>query len=124
GRTTFDLDLGALVSLGNVRVGVTVRNVLQPEFPGELILFPLELQGGAGVALVPRMLSSGAHGPLSVAFDADLTRARSGSVDRREAAIGGEYWVGGGALGVRGGMRWSTLEDPNPAFSSGLTVKL
>jgi hypothetical protein len=124
GRTAFDIDLGALVSLGKVRVGVTARNVLQPEFPGELIPFPLERQVRAGVALVPRTLSRGVHGPLSVAFDADLTKARSGSVDRREAAIGGEYWVGGGALGVRGGMRWSTLEDPNPAFSSGLTVKL
>jgi hypothetical protein len=55
-----------------------------------------------------------------LAFDADLTR----SADRREAAVGTEYWMGKGVLGARAGVRWSTVNDPNPAISGGLTVRL
>lgn len=123
GRSAFDLDLGALVSMGSIRVGAVARNLRQPEFPSGATPFTLERQVRVGAALVPRTLSKGVHGPFSVAFDADLTRTH-GRFHRREAAIGGEYWVDGGAAGVRAGVRWSTLGDPNPAFSSGLTVKL
>ena len=124
GRTTFDLDLGALVSVGNIRMGVAGRNLRRPEFPGDGTPFALERQVRVGVALVPRTLSKGVHGPFSLAFDADLTRTGRAAVRRREAAVGGEYWAGGGAVGVRAGVRWSTFKDQNPAFSSGLTVKL
>ena len=38
--------------------------------------------------------------------------------------MGTEYWMGKGVLGARAGVRWSTVNDPNPAISGGLTVRL
>jgi hypothetical protein len=120
GATTVDFDLGAMFSAGSFRAGVTARNLRQPEFQGDSGRFSVSRQARAGVAFVPRSLRTGVHGPFSLAFDADLTR----SADRREAAVGTEYWMGKGVLGARAGVRWSTVNDPNPAVSGGLTVRL
>lgn len=62
--TTFDLDVGALVTAGNVRVGVAARNLRQPEFPNDSAPLTLERQISVGVALAPRALSKGVHGPF------------------------------------------------------------
>lgn len=125
GRTTVDFDAGAMYSAGNFRAGLTARNLRKPEFQGESGPFSVSRQVRAGVAFVPRSLPTGAHGPFSLAFDADLTRtAGLAAVDRRVAAVGTEYWLGKGRIGARAGVRWSTVDDPSPAISGGLTVRL
>jgi hypothetical protein len=118
--TSVDFDLGAMFSAGNFRTGVTARNLRQPQFQGDSGRFSVARQARAGVAFVPRSLRTGVHGPFSLALDADLTR----SADRREAAVGTEYWMAKGVVGARAGVRWSTVNDANPAISGGLTVRL
>ena len=124
GTTTFDLDAGAMVSVSGMRFGVTARNLLEPTFESGEDMARLTRQFRVGVALVPRALPKGVHGPFSLAFDADLTTTPDVRGDRRIAAVGGEYWLGGGLVGLRAGVRWNTLSDSRTAFSGGATVRL
>ncbi|RPI55789.1 MAG: hypothetical protein EHM55_06775 [Acidobacteria bacterium] len=123
-RTTVDFDAGAMVSAWDIRFGLTARNLREPEFEGESGPLTMKRQFRVGAALVPRSLPTGVHGPFSVAIDADLTTTPGPFGDRRGAALGGEYWLAQGLVGVRGGVRWSTLGDLNRAFSGGFTVRL
>jgi len=123
-RTTVDFDAGAMVSAWDVRFGLTARNLREPEFETELGPLRMKRQLRVGAALAPRSLPTGVHGPFSLAADADLTTTPGPFGDRRGAAVGGEYWLASGNVGVRAGVRWSTLGDSSRAFSGGLTVKL
>jgi hypothetical protein len=114
--TAFDLDGGAIASVGDVRVGLTARNLRHG--------LDTPRQVRAGVAFTPRSLSAGAYGPFSLAFDADLTRTSTGSGETRRAAIGAEQWWAAGKLGTRAGVHWSTLNTAQPAISGGFTVRL
>ncbi|HEY0284788.1 MAG TPA: conjugal transfer protein TraF, partial [Vicinamibacterales bacterium] len=122
--TTFDLDAGAMMSAWNLRFGVTARNIMEPEFESEDGILRMRRQFRAGVALAPRALPTGVHGPFTVAFDVDLTTTPDVRGERRAAAAGGEYWLAKGLVGVRGGVRWSTTGDSNRALSGGVTVRL
>jgi len=124
GRTTVDLDAGAIVSAWDLRFGLTARNLRQPEFQTEGGMVRMTRQFRVGAALAPRALPSGIHGPFSVAIDADLTTTPDIRGDRRTVAAGGEYWLGKGIVGVRGGVRWSTLGDSRRALSGGISVRL
>jgi hypothetical protein len=123
-RTTVDLDAGAMASVWGVRFGVTARNLTTPEFQTGDGAVRLTRQFRAGVALAPRALPTGVHGPFTLALDADLTTTRDGRGDVRGAAAGGEYWIGNGLVGLRAGVRWRTLGDANTALSGGATVRL
>lgn len=123
-QTTFDFDAGVMVSAWDVRFGLTARNLREPAFQAEDGMVHLERQFRVGAALAPRSLPTGVHGPFSIAFDADLTTTPDVRGDRRTAATGGEYWLAKGLVGVRGGVRWSTLGDSRTALSGGLTVRL
>jgi hypothetical protein len=123
-HTGVDVDAGAILPLGNVRVGVTARNLSAPSYETGEGEFTMSRQVRAGVAFAPRSLSSGVHGPFSVAFDADLTKTQTPDGELRDAAAGAEYWIAKGKLGVRGGVRWSTLTGADAAVSGGLTVGL
>ena len=123
-RTTLDFDAGAVMSAGSFRVGATGRNLRRPEFEGPLGPVAMPRQMRLGAALVPRARPAGLHGPFSLAFDADLTRTPWQSGDLRMAAVGGEYWLVGGQIGARAGVRWNTLDTETRAVSGGFTVKL
>lgn len=123
-RTTFDLDAGAMASVWGMRFGLTARNLRTPEFQSGDGVVRLNRQFRVGVALAPRALPTGVHGPFSLAIDADLTKTRDIRGDRRTAAAGGEYWVAKGLVGVRAGVRWRTAGDVNRALSGGFTVRL
>jgi hypothetical protein len=123
-RTTADFDFGAMVSAWDIRFGLTGRNLREPEFETESGVVRVNRQFRIGAALAPRSLPSGVHGPFTLSIDADLTTTPGPRGDERGAAIGGEYWLGRGLLGLRGGVRWSTLGDFERAFSGGLTVRL
>jgi hypothetical protein len=124
GRTTVDIDAGAMFSAGNFRAGLVARNLGQPAFEAETGSFELERQVRAGVAFAPRSLPTGVHGPFTAAFDVDLNATAGVDGERRGAALGSEYWLGHGLVGVRAGAQWSTINDPNVAFSGGITVRL
>ena len=123
-RTTADIDAGAMVSAWDIRFGLTARNIREPEFETESGVVRMQRQFRVGAALAPRSLPTGVHGPFSLALDADLTTTIGPFGRRRGAAVGGEYWLARGLVGVRGGVRWSTLGDSSRAFSGGITVKL
>jgi hypothetical protein len=124
-RTTGDFDIGAMVSAWDIRFGLTGRNLREPEFGEESLgAVKMQRQFRIGAALAPRSLPTGVYGPFTVSIDADLTTTPGPLGDERGAAIGGEYWIGGGLVGVRGGVRWSTLGDFDRAFSGGATVRL
>jgi hypothetical protein len=123
GRTTFDLDAGAMLATGSVRFGVTARNLRQAEFLDREALIPTERAARVGVAYVPRSSAYGANGPFSVSLDADLTRSLTGTEKTRGVAIGGEYWVPKGIVGGRAGVRWNTLKAGNRVVSGGFSVK-
>jgi hypothetical protein len=123
-RTTVDLDAGAMVSAWDLRFGLTARNLREPKFQTEGGMVRMNRQFRVGAALAPRALPTGVHGPFTLAIDADLTTTADVRGDRRTAAAGGEYWLAKGLVGVRAGVRWSTLGDSSRAFSGGLTVRL
>jgi hypothetical protein len=123
-RTTVDFDAGAMVSAWDARLGLTVRNLREPEFPAGGGTFRMHRQVRVGAALSPRSLPAGVHGPFTLALDAEMTTTPTEGGDRRTAAAGAEYWLAEGRLGVRGGVRWSTLGDSYRAFSGGLTIRL
>jgi hypothetical protein len=122
--TTVDFDGGAMYSAGSFRAGLTARNLREPEFHTNSGVFALSRQVRAGVAFAPRALPLGVHGPLTLAFDVDLTRTVGLVGDLREAAFGAEYWLGKGKVGARAGVRWSTVNERDPAVSGGITARL
>jgi hypothetical protein len=114
-RTTTDLDAGVM--------WVTARNLRQPEFDSDFGPVKVKRIVRGGVAFAPRSVVSGIHGPLTVAFDADLTDNGIDG-DSRTAAFGAEYWLIHGIVGVRSGVKWAAKGDAQQAVSGGLTVRL
>lgn len=117
--TAFDLDVGAMASVGLLRLGVVIRNVREPTFetPDKTGL-SLSRQARVGVALVARRA-------WAVAVDADLTRADTLFGERRNVAAGVERWLLGYRLGFRGGVRINTVGgDTQPVGSLGATLHL
>jgi hypothetical protein len=123
GQTTFDIDAGAMYSAGDFRMAMTARNLRKPTFENESGAFSVDRLVRVGVAFAPRSLPTGVHGPFTVAFDTDLTKSHDLGAEGRDASLGGEYWLASGRVGMRGGVRWSTLNDRNRRFSGGLTVQ-
>jgi hypothetical protein len=122
--TTFDLDAGAMVSASGFRFGLAARNLREPGFQVESGVIRMNRQFRVGAAFAPRSLPTGVHGPYSIAFDADLTTTPGPRGDQRGAAVGGEYWLAKGLIGLRTGVRWSTLGESNRAFAAGFTARL
>jgi hypothetical protein len=115
GSTKFDADIGVMASRGALKVGLTVRNLSQPEFKtagtqGSVAL-SLRRQARAGIAVTP---SEG----WVVAADLDLTRTRDSLGDERSFAAGSERRIGGKAF-VRGGLRLNTAGPRSPAVAAG-----
>ena len=117
GRGTFDLDLGLLAGNDTIRVGVVARNLRQPSFEtpdGGAIDLERQVRAGVSVRTVADLL---------VAVDADL-RAYTDAIDgqRRNVALGAEYWFGQW-LGVRGGVRANLeAEDPRLIHAVGISL--
>lgn len=127
--TRFDLDAGALAAFGAVRIGVMVRNLRAPEFatvegePGEVPrTFEFRRQARVGIALMPDQ--GRRSNPTTVAVDLDLTRQRTLTAERRNVAAGVEQWLMSRRLGLRGGVRASTLGEARPIVAGGASVMI
>jgi hypothetical protein len=96
---TFDFDIGVMVDMQQLRVGVTWKNMLEPTF-GDVATTAITLQRQArlGVAFLP---SAG----LTLAMDLDLDTVDFPGDPRRMLAFGGEGKMG--RVEVRSGLRWS-----------------
>jgi hypothetical protein len=119
GRMTGDVDLGAMVAARRMRAGVVVRNVTEPTFRtagGGAIAMNLARHARIGVAWGDRWPSPA---DLVVAVDADITRVPHPEGARRDVAAGLERWWRGRQVGVRGGLRVSTVNDTRPVASVG-----
>jgi hypothetical protein len=113
-----DLDAGAMFAAARMRVGVVVRNVTAPSFDDE---------EGVERASLPRHVRVGAAwgsrwpgiSALVLSADADLTRVPHPDGDRRDLAAGAERWLRGYRVGIRGGVRASTVGDARVIVSAG-----
>jgi hypothetical protein len=112
----FDLDVGALAVAGPVRLGVTARNLREPEFDQGFVL-PRQVRVGAAfdAARLPGL-------PLTIAVDADVRTYTFGAGDRRVVAVGAEQWLLARRLGVRGGARFNTAGAEEKAATAGISV--
>ena len=113
----FDLDLGLMLDMTRVRIGLTVRNMIEPTFgsPAETEI-TLPRQARIGLAVLP---SSG----LTLAFDADLNTVDLRGDLRRMLAAGAERRLGSRAA-VRAGVRWDLKGPHDPIGSVGASLAL
>lgn len=100
GSTKFNMNVGVMESGDAGRIGLTIRNLLQPAFdaPGASARLNRQVRIGGSVNLTDATL---------LAADADLTTTNTTGLDRREAAVGMEQRLGAKAV-VRGGFHWNT----------------
>ncbi len=127
GATRFDLDVGVLAFAGPVRLGVTGRNLRQPDFgPGDAAgAGRVQRQVRIGIAVTPGFVvnqTAASQPSLTIAIDTDLTRSTLPSGDERHVAAGVERWVMGRRLGLRGGVRANTIGQRRPLATAGASV--
>jgi hypothetical protein len=97
----FDTDIGVMTSGALGRLGLSVRNLLEPHFraPGdERLTLERRVRAGLSLNLSRR---------LTAAADFDLTTASMAGGEYREIALGGEMQPVRGAW-LRGGVHWNT----------------
>lgn len=119
GRTTGDVDLGALFSTGRLRAGIVARNLMTPTFNAGPVSVTLDRHVRAGAAWGDKWPGLAT---TVVSVDADLTRVAHVTGDRRDVAAGAERWFRRQTFAVRGGLRASMVEDARPVASVGGSV--
>jgi F plasmid transfer operon protein TraF len=121
GDTKFDLDVGMLVYIGRLRVGVTGHNLVAPtwDVAGTPLLSSNRL-ARIGFAVGPDPVRG--RRVWTVAVDADLTTADAVDGERRGLAVGAERWFAKGRVAIRGGARAQTTGDARPLATGGASV--
>lgn len=115
--TRFDFDVGAILNMKTVRLGLTAKNLEEPSFPGPAgMSFTLKRQVRAGLAVLPTR-------GLILALDADLDTVDLRGGLRRMIALGAEQKLGQ-RVALRGGLRWSVTGDRQLVGSGGLSIAL
>lgn len=122
GETTFDVDAGVMVAVQSLRLGLAARNLTTPAFDvdaGEAIELDREVRvGGAWGSSWPGISR------VIVSVDGDVTSRRTPSGDRRDVAAGVETWWRSQRLGLRSGVRRSTIGDARVAVTVGVSAAL
>lgn len=121
-KTRIDVDAGVVGTFNTLKLGVSARNLSAPEFTAGGRTFTLDRQVRAGIANISGR--SGFLDGVTVAFDADLTKATTVFGDRRHVAAGGELWFLRRRGGVRGGWTHNTVGGHETSLSAGLSVGL
>ncbi|MBZ5559734.1 MAG: conjugal transfer protein TraF [Acidobacteriia bacterium] len=122
GETHAGVDIGAMASAGELRAGLTIRNLTEPEFGSGSDAVILKRHARGGLAWL-----SGAHGALgtvTVSADADLTTQSTALGDERRVAAGAEASTRDRRLSVRGGVGTSTVGSPRTSVSGGLSAAI
>ncbi len=120
-RTTVDWDAGLMAAAGQWRAGAVVRNLATPEFerPGSP---KVELERDVRIGAAWGSGWPGSLGRVVVSADANLTRQRSATGDRRDVAAGVETWWWQQRLGLRGGVRASLEGEARPVPAAGVSA--
>ncbi len=113
-RTTLDVDAGLMVAVERMRFGMVARNLTTPTF-GEIELSREVRVGGAWGSGWP------GHSRVMASIDCDLTLRPMPFGGRRDLAAGVETWWRDRRLGLRGGVRRSTIGDMRAAVTGGVT---
>jgi len=124
----FDVDAGVMVSANRMRLGLVARNLTRPAFAkatagrprdGEEVRLSRDVRAGAAWGSswpgISRVIASA---------DTDLTSRVTAAGDRRDVAAGLETWWKNQRLGLRGGVRRSTIGDARAAFAAGVSASL
>lgn len=120
GTTEFDVDAGVMLAYSHIRIGVVGRNLTTPEFEaadGRLVTLAREVRAGVAWGL-----TWPGNTNLSVSFDGDIEARPTPFGDRRDIAAGVETWWMGRRLGLRGGVRRSTIGEARAAYAGGVTA--
>ncbi len=121
GKSRGDLDVGAMLSAGSMRVGLVVRNVTEPSFEDAATAEATRLPRHVRVGLAWGNRWPGISGTV-VALDADVTRVPHPAGERRDVAAGVEQWILRRQIGLRAGVRASTLDEPRTVVTGGASV--
>ena len=121
GRFAADIDAGVMAWANRFRFGLVARNLTSPEFSSD-----------AGAIEVGREVRiGGAWGSgwtgisrVIVSADADLIARAAPNGDRRDVAAGVETWWMSQRLGLRGGVRSSTIGGARAAVAAGVSAGL
>lgn len=121
---TADVDASAMLAVQRFRLGVVARNLATPTFA-------LDDSGGDDVEVQRQARLGGGwgsgwpgHSRVVVAVDGDLMTRATLTGDRRDVAAGVETWWLDRRLGVRGGVRGSTVGDARTGLSAGASGQL
>jgi hypothetical protein len=109
--TKFDADVGVMTTGSFGQLGLSIRNLLQPEFKTSGGAIRLDRRVRAGVSIH-------AGQDTIVAADLDLTTATTPRGEWRDAAIGVEAHPAAKAW-LRGGVHWNTAGSAAPVGSIG-----
>jgi hypothetical protein len=113
----FDFDIGTMLDFGKARLGLLVRNLLEPTFDdgaGSAITFRRHAR--AGLAVMP---TAG----LTLAMDLDLDTVDLRDGPRRELAFGGENRFGN-RWALRAGVRWSLTGPSRRVAATGASLAI
>ena len=124
GTTRFDVDAGVMIAVERLRFGLVARNLTTPEFE--------VARDGAGTIELSREVRAGvgwgATWPgitrVVVSADADVASRVTPFGDRRDVAVGVETWWMAQRLGLRGGVRRSTIGESRVAAAAGVSAGL
>ena len=132
GRVVADVDAGVMAWANRFRFGLVARNLTTPSFRGGLSR-PSEAEADdAGATELGREVRiGGAWGSgwtgvsrVIVSADADLISRAAPDGDRRDVAAGVETWWMSQRLGLRGGVRSSTIGGARAAVAAGISAGL
>lgn len=111
GGNAIDADLAMMAVAGDLKVGVTFRNLTSPEFEaldGTRLELPWRARAGVSYLAAPA---------LTVAADIDLRPVQLPGNRTRNVALGGEYRLA--RLALRAGARFDSIGDVNPLGTVG-----
>jgi hypothetical protein len=119
-NTRADLDVGAMATLGLVRLGIVMRDVSAPEFGSgnDTLVLPRRARAGVAVLSPP----SNTLYPFVLDVDADLNTAIVDGHEERDVSAGAESWIFKRRIGVRGGVGKNTANDGGSFGAVGLSV--
>jgi hypothetical protein len=129
GRTAADVDAGLMAWANRFRFGVVARNLTTPAFAKAAAGRPDE--ESAEIELGREVRVGGAWGSgwtgmsrVIVSVDGDVLSRPAPDGDRRDVAAGLETWWMSQRLGLRGGVRRSTIGDARAAVAAGISAGL